>query len=224
MVGIRRDDWQTLKPTVYGWGINDVNYIVQLKRELPKKSGKRQHEILWVCPYYEDWRNMIQRCKGVKYQDKRPTYKGCTICSEWQYLSNFIKWVDSQPNCEWSSCALDKDILIGNNKHYSPETVVYVSQCVNGFICCTDKSRGNLLLGVSPKKTSKLRPFQAQCSDPFGRRSKYIGSFPTELEAHKAWQGRKHEYALALSLLQGDERVKYRLSTIFSPDKDWTKR
>jgi hypothetical protein len=55
-------------------------------------------------------------------------------------------------------------------------------------------------------------------------KSRHIGYFKTELEAHKAWQARKHEYALQLADLQSDERVAEVLRTKYAPDKDWTNR
>jgi hypothetical protein len=47
--------------------------------------------------------------------------------------------------------------------------------------------------------------------------------FPTELEAHKAWQARKHELACMLADLQTDDRIASRLREMYAPDKNWTK-
>ena len=92
----------------------------------------------------------------------------------------------------------DKDFLFQGNKHYSPKTVVFVSGKVNNFITDCGRSRGECMIGVCYKpKQSKKNPYEAKCRDPFGG-SRYIGLFPTELEAHKAWQAKKHEYACML--------------------------
>lgn len=220
---IRRDDWISLKPTVWGWGINDVNYRVQLKETIGRKSdGKIIQKCIWTCPYYQDWTRMIQRSYCPKYQDKHPTYKGCTICEEWKYLSNFIDWVNSQSNSDWINCIPDKDFLSVGNKHYSPETVVYIPRALNTFI--GEKSSGILMRGVQIVKNSKNNPYQACCCNPFSETRDYLGVFRTELEAHKAWQAKKHEYACILADMQDDLRLAEALRQRYSPDKDWVNK
>ena len=203
---------------VFGWGINDVDYNVYITEVV---NGKRKN--VWVCPYYRKWVKILERCFCPKYQTKKLTYKGCTICEEWKYLSDFIKWVDSQPNEDWINCEPDKDFLSVGNKHYSPETVVFISGKVNQFIKDKGNDRGNYMIGVDfiPNK-SKKNPYQARCSNPFGG-SRYIGHYTTELEAHLAWQAKKHEYACMLADQQTDERIASRLREMYAPDKDWTK-
>lgn len=79
---------------------------------------------------------------------------------------------------------------------------------------------GGLMIGVSNQKDTNINPFRSECSNPFTRKRDYLGLFPTELEAHKAWQAKKHEHALRLADLQADERVAKRLTEMYSPDKD----
>ena len=201
---------------IYGWGINDVDYDVY-KTEIV--HGKQK--IVWVCPYYRKWRHILERCLDLKLQQKCPTYKFCTVCDEWRYLSNFIRWVNSQPNKGWQSCQPDKDILFEGNKCYSPETVVFISGKVNNFILDSGKSRGGYMIGVSYYPKRKKNPYLANCNNPFGGKG-YIGGFSTELEAHKAWQAKKHEYACMLADMQEDTRVAKALRERYAPDKDWT--
>ena len=165
---------------------------------------------------------MLARCYNKKDLARNPTYVGCSVDSDWLHLSNFIKWVDSQPNKDWQNCSPDKDFLVEGNKCYSADTCVFVSRRVNTFILDTRAARGTYSIGASWHKASGK--FIATCKDPFKIRSTHIGSFNTELEAHLAWQDRKHEYALQLADLQSDERVAEVLRTRYSPDKDWTKR
>jgi hypothetical protein len=208
---------------VYGWGINDVDYRIVENVELPKVNGKRCQRQVWTCPYYDDWKKMLLRCLHPKEHQRRPTYKDCTVESEWKYLSNFVKWVDFQPNKGWKDCQLDKDFLIEGNKHYGPETCVYIPRALNLFIVNRANHRGDYMLGVHyDPKHSKKNPFSAQCSNPFIKTSSNIGLFNTELEAHKAWQAKKHEYALKLADMQDDERVAKRLREMYSPETDWT--
>ena len=66
--------------------------------------------------------------------------------------------------------------------------------------------------------------YRAYCNNPFKDKKLHLGSFITELEAHKAWQAKKHEYALQLADLQEDPRVADALRQRYAPYKDWTNR
>lgn len=204
---------------VAGWGVNDVDYEVQRYKTV---NGVKKLE--WVCPYYKDWKGMVYRCHDLKFQENNRTYVGCTICEDWKYFSNFIKWVDSQPNRYWQNCSPDKDFILFGNKHYSPETVVYIPKKLNSFITDRKAKRGEFMIGVTPNYYGAKTPFVAQCCNPFNteRKSNYVGCYSTELEAHKAWQAKKHEYACRLAEQQQDPRVAKVLMERYAPDKDWT--
>lgn len=219
---IRREDWEELKPTVYDWGINDVNYPIYKRNRIPNIDGKYKTKIVWHCPYYRDWHSMLCRCFSCKKQKHSPTYIGCTVSEDWRYLSNFIKWVDSQPNRDWIDCSPDKDFLIEGNKHYSPETVVYISKDLNKFINDGSKHRGFCMIGVVYRASkNKKNPYEAYCNNPFTKKQVCLGSYPTEIEAHKAWQAKKHEHACSLAKLQYDSRVEKILLERYLPEKDW---
>jgi hypothetical protein len=202
---------------VFGVGVNDAPYVVQKKRTLCCFNGKFNQQRVWTCPYYQKWSNMLKRCYYSKYQIIQPTYVGCSVDTEWWYFSNFIKWVDSQPNRDWENCSLDKDLLVYGNKKYGPTTCVFISKKINNFIMDKSTGKGSNLLGVHWCKASGK--FKAQCKDPFGINSRYLGLFETEMEAHLVWKSKKHEYACHLAELQEDPRVadvlrnKYRPST-----------
>jgi hypothetical protein len=149
---------------VFGAGINDVDYIVQ-KWSIAPKGMNNKRKLLWVCPYYRKWRSILERCYSDKYQAKYPTYLDCTIDPDWLYLSNFVKWVDSQPNRGWQDCEPDKDILLIGNKHYGKDTCVFISRSLNCFVIDNKSRRGNYLIGTSWHKISCK--FIAHCNDPF---------------------------------------------------------
>jgi len=204
---------------VYGVGINDVNYFV-----CKTSSVGGVNKIIWTCPYYEKWRGMLRRCYSEKHQAKAPTYVGCTVDPDWLYLSNFVKWVDEQPNRDWQNCHLDKDLLVKDNKHYSPSTAVFVSPIVNTFVIDRGNFRGGCMLGVDLLRDGGWLSYRASCSDPFKVNKQHVGCFKTEMEAHLAWQAKKHEYACQLADLQSDEIVAEVLRTKYAPDKDWSVR
>lgn len=210
---------KTKNKLVQGWGINDVGYNVYKYEVIDSKK-----KIVWACPYYMKWHNMLKRCLYSKFQEKRPTYTGCTIYTEWRHLSNFIKWVDDQPNKDWKNCVLDKDFLSTGNNIYSPKTSFFISRNLNVFITDRVNYRGDYMLGVSRVTDSNKNRFQASCNNPFIGKKEYLGSFLTEIEAHKAWQAKKHEHALKLAEGQDDPRVAKALRERYAPDKDWTNR
>lgn len=202
---------------IEGWGINDADYNISRTAIV----GDRRITI-WVCPYYQKWKDVIVKAHSLKFKLRNPTYINVTVCEEWKYFSNFRKWVDSQPNMDWMNCDLDKDILNVGNKHYSPETCVFVPRNINTFLTDSGRIRGKLMIGVCLKKGLKLNPYQAYCNTGIGGGSAHIGYYSTELEAHKAWQAKKHEYACMLAEKQQDTRVADALRQRYAPDKDWT--
>jgi hypothetical protein len=206
---------------VLGVGVKDVDYVTEKMETVSYINGKQKQKTLWRCQYYTKWRNLLKRCYSDLYKNKNPTYKNCTVDPDWLYLSNFIKWVDSQPNRNWENCQLDKDFLVEGNKHYGKDICVFVTKGLNLFITYT-LTKGESLIGVSCKKSNNV--FVTHCRDPFKIENNYVGTYETELEAHKAWQAKKHEYACKLANLQSDERIAEVLRTKYAPDRDWTNR
>jgi hypothetical protein len=208
-----------IEKRVFGVGINDVSYTIT---KCDKIGGVWKQ--VWRCPYYVKWREMLMRCYCAKLKSKSPTYIDCTSSEEWIYFSNFIKWVDEQPNRNWQNCDLDKDFLFKGNKIYSKETCVFIDNGLNKFLNIGANHRGVSMIGTCFCESNNK--YLSQCSNPFNRGNKrpssYIGYFLTEIDAHKAWQAKKHEYALKLADLQDDPRVAKTLREYFSPDKDWT--
>lgn len=205
MAGIRK--------ILFGVGINDVTDCEpQHFYEYDKISGKRK--LIGVCRYYKRWRCLIQRCYSEKFKHKNPNYNDCTVCEEWKYLSNFIKWVDSQPNRNWENEFLDKDILVKGNKVYSPNTCVFISRSINNFTTDRRNYSGEYETGV----TLKDGKFRGRCNNPFTGKEEHLGIFATEAEAHKAWQAKKHEYACQLAELQEDPRVAQALCNFYKSE------
>ena len=177
---------------VYGVGINDADYAVE-----PRVNGKRV-----VCPYYTVWRNMLIRCYDEKYQERKPTYKGCHVCPEWIYFMNFRKWMMVQ---DWEGKALDKDLIAVDNKVYSANTCVFVDRMTNSFTNDNGRSRGEYPIGTHFNKGHGK--FTALCSNPFSKKREHLGCFTCPNQAHLTWKARKHELACQLADLQTDPRV-----------------
>ena len=83
---------------------------------------------------YDKWKRMWIRTTE-DFIKTRPTYKGTTVCDEWRYLSNFVKWIETQDLYDEfmlniKGYSLEKDLVEGN-KHYSPSTVVLTTRSAN---------------------------------------------------------------------------------------------
>lgn len=80
---------------------------------------------------YQKWRNMLTRCYCEKYQSKNPSYKDCSVASEWHNFQNFAKWFESQGNKLIKGIELDKDIKVDGNRVYSGDTCLLVTRAEN---------------------------------------------------------------------------------------------
>ena len=191
----------TTKKLVYGVGINDADYVVEQKKTI-NINGVNKQRLVWACPYYRTWVNILSRCYSSKFQERYPTYKGCSVSKEWLTFSNFRSWMTAQ---DFEGMQLDKDLLLEGNKVYSPETCVFVTKTVNTFTTDSGATRGEWLIGVNwDKRTNK---FRSQCRNPFTKRQERLGYFTCEQEAHQAWLTRKLELAHELAAIQEDPRV-----------------
>lgn len=186
---------------VYGIGINDADYVVQ-RNETIIVNGKRKLKLVWICPYYQAWKNMLNRCYSTKAQERRPTYVDCIVSGEWLAFSVFKNWMEKQV---WQDNQLDKDLLCEGNKVYSSETCVFVSNIVNSFTTDSGAKRGEWSVGVNWDK--EKGKFKSRCSNPFTKKQEHLGYFTCEQEAHQAWLKRKLELAKELAAIQTDPRV-----------------
>ena len=187
---------------VYGVGVNDLGYRVHVREELPKNGGRRVRKPVFICKYYEVWKDMLQRCYSNKFLESYPTYIGTSVCSEWLSATAFKKWMEKQ---DWQGKCLDKDIIAPGSKLYSPDTCAFVLEATNLFVIARDACRGEYPVGVYLyKRTGKYR---AQCRNPFTGKQEYLDLFSTPEEAHEAWRKRKHELAQLVAATESDPRV-----------------
>jgi hypothetical protein len=176
----------SMRKLVQGIGINNANYMTNLKI-----NGKE-----YRCPFYLAWRGMLRRCYDPIYHRTQPTYIGCTVAVEWHEFINFKAWMTKQ---DWKNKQLDKDIIIQGNKIYSPLNCVFVSHDINKLLNTNAAKRGGYPLGVTFNK--KSGKYQSQCTVN-GRKTKYLGLFPTPELAHDAYKKFKYELIANISMLQ----------------------
>ena len=190
------------KKLVCGVGVNNADYAVVKRETISYVNGKRKQKRVWTCPYYETWASMLSRCYSAKYQERWPSYKGCTVTDEWLTFSNFKTWMEKQ---DFEDKQLDKDLLLEGNKVYGPETCVFITQTVNKFTTDRGAARGKWPIGVCWDK--EKGKFLAQCSNPFTKKREKLGLFTCEQQAYDAWLKRKLELAHELAAIQTDPRV-----------------
>ncbi len=185
---------------VFGAGINDANYMVQIEdHEWFAKT--KQRVVVWRCPIYQHWMALIRRCYSKKQKLTQP-YLDSTVCEGWLRFSNFRKWYHKErrkfdmPSC---SLVVDKDLKVLGNNTYSPKTCLLLPCTVNSAISL--KGQGLYPLGVSWKKRNQQ--YQAQILDNGNKR--YLGLYPDVASAHKVWLREKSLYILKLKVPLGME-------------------
>lgn len=164
-------------PSVYGIGYHgEGEYIPSVKGEHSQASRM--------------WKGMLNRCYNKKYTDKKQSYIGCLVCEEWHNFQNFAKWhEENYYEIEGQEMHLDKDILVKNNKIYSPETCVFVPECINSLFTKRQSCRGELPIGVHFCK--KRHKYIAQCGVD-GKRV-YLGGFDSPQEAFNTYKDFKEK-------------------------------
>lgn len=187
---------------VHGAGLNDANYKVTTYI-----SGRQ-----FMCPFYDRWKSMLERCYSLKFQLKNPSYAGCAVCEEWLIFSNFKAWMMTQ---DWEGKELDKDLLVKGNKLYSAATCIFIGKEINQFTNERRSARGEYPLGVCFNNWHNK--MVAYCRNPFNKTQENLGYFDSAEQAHEVWRRRKHELACQLADLQDDNRVAAALRLRYHP-------
>lgn len=187
---------------VCGVGISDVDYTLTKYKSINGLST-----LFWICPFYQAWRNMINRV----YSGRHPSYAGSSVCDEWLKLSGFKSWMELQ---DWENKEIDKDILEPGNKIYTPELCIFIPGALNMFTTDRAANRGDHPIGVSWCKRSNK--FSAKCRNPFTLKEDNLGYFDCPDLAHEAWRARKHSHALRYADMQTDERIACALRTRYA--------
>lgn len=182
---------------VAGVGINDANYVTGYADE----NGKTV-----TCPYYATWAGMLERVYSKKFHLRSPTYADCTVEDGWKTFSVFREWMTQQ---DWQGKALDKDLLVQGNKHYGPNTCLFVDRQVNSLTVLRGNKRGALPLGVVKSASNGYVYYLAKCS--FYGKQKTLGNFKTIEEAETCYRSAKRRYIDEIALTQKDLRVRQAL-------------
>ena len=165
------------EPRYYG-----VGYLGEGKYKT-RENGKLKRE-------FKIWHNMLKRCYDSEFQERNPTYKGCTAENDWFNFQNMAEWIENNYyEVPGERMHLDKDILCKGNKVYSRETCIFVPERINTLFVKKDNARGNDPIGVYQLPSGNYR---AQCNNEYGK-SVYLGVYSTEEEAFQVYKQYKEK-------------------------------
>jgi hypothetical protein len=155
------------------WGVGPYTSKVQGN---PYKSTKE----------YVHWSSMLTRCYTETYQERFPTYIGCSVDRQWHNYQEFAEW------CNWQigfneGYVLDKDILIKGNKVYSPETCVLVPPELNSLVVTQVKPGKDVPAGISFQTSSQK--YIVSCA--IDGKNKNLGRYKCPEEAFAVYKGFK---------------------------------
>ena len=140
---------------------------------------------------FKTWEWILRRCYSDKALKRNPTYEPCYICEEWHEYYNFKIWFETNYyTIDGEIMEIDKDVLIKNNKIYSPETCVFLPHCINSIFCKTNAKRGKYPIGVSYHK--KVGKFQSYCT--VNNKRVHLGYYDTPEKAFNAYRIYKERY------------------------------
>lgn len=187
---------------IYGVATNDLpDHKTQIVEYYKDENGKTKRKVIWSCPFYTKWFNMISRCYNPYEHARHPLYEKAFVCEEWLYFSKFKTWMGTQ---DFEGKQLDKDILFKGNQEYSPDKCVFVSQKVNKFLLEKTAYR-DLPIGVSYHKTKEKYIATISCGEHSNL--KHLGGFDNPFIAHLKWAEQKFLFAKEIAESQDDERI-----------------
>lgn len=141
------------------------------------------------------WKDVVKRCLDKNFKDKHPTYKDCTISSEWLHYSSFKNDVSNMVGFGKDGFQIDKDLIVRGNKHYSIETCCFLPHEINTFLAFNRRNKGKHPIGVNFNKRAGL--FVAKISIDNKRYD--LGYFENPVDAHLRYKEKKELHAKVLA-------------------------
>lgn len=163
------------------------------KWKTPTYVGGKQTRI------YALWSNMHMRASGKNTrQQQHQSYLNCTIAPEWYDYDEFHNWVEEHPfhaTKEYGKFYnLDKDLLCKGNKVYSSDMCEFIPFTINVFLTYRKSTKSELPVGVY----KNFNKYEASISNPFQKKSEYLGLYQSPEEAFHVYKLRKEEFARML--------------------------
>lgn len=172
--------WQTPATHLRGGGCPECAHKVQTKSMYGVETNDSTLSSKKVV--IDKWRNMIRRCYSEDYLEQNPTYRECSVCSEWLTFSNFERWVAEQGIEDLKEYDLDKDLLSKGAKIYSPETCCFLPHSLNVLLASCNSKKDELPMGVYKRDSGTYRALVG-----FGDKKRFapFSSIETAFSAYK---------------------------------------
>ena len=162
--------------------IISVGYIGEGKYKI-SENGK-------ITDKYRIYYDMLRRCYDSKYQERKPTYKGCSVEDYLLNFQNMCEWIENNYyEVPGEKMHLDKDILCKGNKIYSRDTCIFVPERINTLFAKCNKSRGDCPIGVTPTPSGN---YETRCHDGYGK-SIHLGTYSTKEKAFRVYKQYKEK-------------------------------
>lgn len=154
----------------------EVNKILRNGWDMPGFNGKEQP--LWCSKVASMWRHMWIRCYDPTDKNYNKYYKDVIIADEFKLFSNYVKWIESQPNfkefcttCHEITWSVDKD---KNGGHYFPTMMTLCT--INENIKERNLRRGKMnppkpVIGISKNRIFLFKKASDATKYGFVRRS-----------------------------------------------------
>ena len=191
---------QSSEHLIYGVGRNS-------RRNHKSRMGNKKTKA------YAAWHCALQRCYDPKFHERSPTYIGCSVDKRWHDFQDFADWFYGHEYGDLGY-ALDKDLLLPDNKIYSPETCCLVPTEINNLLLDNQKARGELPQGVDFHKKRGLYRVKISISG----KSKTLGFFNCPNEAHQVYKEAKERHVKNTALSWAD-RIEH---DVFVALINWT--
>lgn len=148
--------------------------------------------------YYNYWKQILERGYCAKLKSKYPSYLEVTVCEEWHSLKNFKTWFeDNFPKVE-GCYDLDKDLLSGENKIYSPLTCVFLPKRINTLLINKYHNRKGKVLPIGVTQKREGGKYCARCH--IGEKQPFvIGYFDCPDRAWESYRDFKQDYIRSLA-------------------------
>lgn len=169
-----------------------------------------------ITPHYQNWHSMMTRCYSEKFKNRNTSYDGCNVTQSWFDFQKFSEWHDANYYIlDNEAVHLDKDILVKNNKLYSPDTCLYVPSKINRMLVRRTIERGDCPIGVHIDN-GRRKKYLAQCRDTIKNKYINLGYYYNQIDAFYAYKEYKENTIKKVADLYKDKIPKILYDALYA--------
>jgi hypothetical protein len=143
--------------------------------------SSKSHRII-----YDKWNNMMKKCYSEMCQG---SHTDIEVCDEWLNFQNFARWYERYCPKDGLKYVINKDLLKGKSKIYSPQTCIFIHATLDKFMVTMQSDNTSGYMGVS--WNNSVKKWQV-CIRIDGIR-KHLGKYRSIDEASRAYQQVREE-------------------------------